>query len=276
MNGAHFIKKSCNPKLSPQGYETAKSGRRRFVPQKPFCSSTYVSINATCPDSCQFKGGACYVTTGFTQQINLRLDHEVNDAKHPPHPNLAEANQIIRSFPGRGRPRKAVLHELRPGGPIPQDGARGGRDLRLHVGGDALDKYGAELLAEAADSWKRRGGGAVWTFTHRWREIPRNAWGSISVLASIDHPRAAPEALRAGYAPAVVVDSFSSDRAKRHFLVDNEHADTKIIPCPNETRGVTCVECRLCLNATKLWEQRSVIAFAVHGHGKHRVSLPVL
>jgi hypothetical protein len=140
---------------------------------------------------------------------------------------------------------------------VPQDGARGGRDLRLHVSGDAFSTTGAELLAGAADRWLSRGGGSVWTFTHLWRRIPRASWGPISVLASVETRIEAREAIELGYAPALTVQEHDGPHAIS--LGDGARA----VPCVAQTRGITCVECRLCLD--NLVPERG-ITLALHGH----------
>lgn len=135
--------------------------------------------------------------------------------------------------------------------------ARSGR-RRLHPGG--------QLLAGAARRWRDRGGGAVWSFTHIWREVPREAWGAISVLASVEQPEDIQAARAVGYAAAIVVDKFPSDEA--FFL---PRSITKIVPCPAETRDKTCVECRLCLDADTLARRNIAIAFEAHGPTARRV-----
>ncbi len=250
-----FQPAAANRKLGPLRYEPHKE-RMRPVPVAPFVSSTYVSIGATCPDSCTFKRAGCYVEEGFTAEASRMMDKAARGK-----PGVAvirqEAIAIMQSF-GRGR--------------IPQDGARGGRDLRLHVGGDVANTEGAELLAEAARGWRERGGGSVWTFTHWWRQIPRAWWGpAISVLASVETVDDFPFARRMGYAPAIVVGELpNGDRA---FTAGG----LRIIPCPAETKGKTCSSCRLCLDRD-LIEMNAAIAFQAHGRGaaELRKRLPVL
>jgi hypothetical protein len=147
-------------------------------------------------------------------------------------------------------------------GTVTQDGARGGRDLRLHVGGDVSCADGASILAGAADTWYSKGGGSVWTFTHRWREIPSYHWGEINALASVESTAEARQAIQLGYTPALVLERHPSDQA---FVIDG----LRVIPCPAQTRGTTCVECRLCLDG-KL-PHNAVIAFAAHGKQQDRV-----
>lgn len=253
--GALFLYKSANKKLSPV-VKVPYTGPAKDAfpfrpePRAPFCCSTYVSIAATCPDSCRFKRAAdgtasgCYVDAGKTVFTIRRLDKE--SKADPTHVVESEAKLIDAAWPGG----------------IPQDGARGGRDLRLHVGGDVDDAHGALMLAGAAGRWWKRGGGSVWTFTHRWTEMRRSCWGRVSVLASVEDEEQIRHAHQLGYAFALVEPR--EHRSAKAYSIGNGFT---AIPCPAETRGKTCVECRLCLDADKLRERKMGIAFSLHGAG---------
>lgn len=242
--GARFVEATHTSKLAPVDKEA-------FAAIGPYACTTDVSIAATCSDACPFKSAGCYVRSGRTKNIAARLD-QASAGWSAEQVVADEAYLIDRAFRG---------------GPVPQDGARGGgRDLRLHVGGDVGSAAGAMLLAGAAERWQKRRGGKVWTFTHRWAEIPRATFGRISVLASVEVPQDIEVARRAGYASAIVVGAFPSPRA---FPLPGTTA--KIIPCPAETRSTTCIECRLCLDADKLLERNRAIGFAAHGPGAGRV-----
>jgi len=251
MNGAAFKEASHSHKLSPVRYENylhPGSGRmfRRPHPEAPFVSATYVSIEATCPDSCAMKGAGCYAQSGFQAPMVRILDAEAVGR-----PGIAvieqEAELIGRAFGG---------------GRVPQDGARGGRDLRLHVFGDVPDRDGnaaAKILARAAARWRHRGGGAVFTYTHQWHQVERASWGEISVIASCDQPHEVRVARRRGYAAALVVGQFPGRRA---FRVPR--MPTRAVPCPAQTSEVTCATCRLCIDRD-LHDLEVTIAFAAHG-----------
>lgn len=244
---------SANRKMAPQRRVLARNGRIRNEPAGPFVVTTYVSIAATCPDSCAFKSGGCYAIAGATHLTLRGLDRAALD-KVGLEVTQAEAD---------------ALDGLWRSG-IPQDGARGGRDLRLHVAGEVSCRKGAERLGDTARRWKARRGGRIWTYTHRWREIPRKAWGPISVLASCETPADARAANAAGYAVAVVVPTFPD--GARSF----SYAGRRAIPCPAEVAAferedseeplrITCSQCRLCMDDAKLRDRGLVIAFATHG-----------
>lgn len=251
--GASFVDKSCNRKLARVGTTPARY-RARIVPMPPYVCSTAVSIEATCPDSCPFKGmpglpGGCFAEAGIRKK-GMSLDQEARNLTTDA--VIAEEARLINAAFG--------------GGQIPEDGADGGRDLRLHTGGDVGTELGARLLAQAAEYWRFRGGGSIWTYTHRWREIPREAWGdSISVLASVEKPEDIEVAQVQGYAAAIVVEELPVD-GKAFYLPGSK---TRIVPCPAETRGTTCAECRLCMRDQSL-AGKAAIAFGIHGQQKER------
>lgn len=234
---------SSSPKLSPvERREVPGNRRRQHIARAPYCAATYVSIEATCPKSCPWYGGACYVTAAATVATNNRLDAAAEELTADEVIEL-EAERIERSWYG---------------GPIPQDGARGGRDLRLHVGGDTPSPAAARRLARAVRNWHDRGGGDAWTYTHRWRGLRRSHFGPISALASVETVPDAHRARRRGFVPAITVAEHPSEKA---YDLDG----LRVIPCPQQTRGRSCVECRLCLDDDRLRELGVAISFALHG-----------
>lgn len=261
MSGAAaFQRTSSNRKLAtiervPYPHKAFKF---RPTPRAPFCCSTFVSIASTCSNSCAFKRGpngepgGCYVDSdSFMRRAMVKLD----GAGRTP----AQAiDDEVRLLDGAFTRRVAS----NPNAPrIPQDGARGGRDLRLHVGGDVPDAASARKLGAAAARWLARGGGRVWTFTHGWAEIPREAFGPISVLASVEREHQVAQAVAQGFAPALVAAKFPG--GKRPF----DWGGVSFVPCPAKTLGKTCVSCRLCLDADGLKRRGQGIAFEVHGQG---------
>src|SRR5262249_7514854 len=98
------------------------------------------------------KGSGCFAEAGFTRFMARRLDAAAE--------GLA-ADQVIAE-------EAQLIDAAFKGGRVPQDGARGGRDLRLHVGRDVGSALGARPLAgpsggrpRGAGGWRApRGGGA--------------------------------------------------------------------------------------------------------------------
>lgn len=269
MLPAKFHAVSCDRKLSPVDLVDVGFPRPRPTPRAPFCSSTYTSIHGTCSDDCPLKRAGCYVDAGFTKFANDKLDQALL-GKTPEQVIAIEVRLIDEAFPQRLI--KGRFGMLARGG-VPQDGARGGRELRLHVGGDAPSEACAKMLAGAADRWRARGGGRVWSYTHSYRTVRRQAWGSVAVLASVEKPEQVAVARAQGYAPAVLVPEFPN--GKRLF----EFGGAQIIPCPVEATpgsGKTCIQgCRLCLGEVDLYGKNQGIGFAVHGPEEAKVQLTV-
>jgi hypothetical protein len=141
----------------------------------------------------------------------------------------------------------------------------GTKPMRLHVVGDCSTKTAARTVSKAADAYSAKRGQKVFTYTHAWRNVPREAWGQVSVLASCETPEQIEEARRRGYATAIVVPEFPSEKA---YTLKGE----KVVPCPEQTgRSETCTSCRLCWDDVGLRERKVTIAFSAHGSAARRV-----
>jgi len=216
----------------------SNSGNTKLLGTEP-ADATYASIAATCPITCPLKDQGCYAQGGHVAITVARLDAEAAHVEDPEMVADAEADAIDAAYGGKKVPR--------------------GRALRLHVSGDSRTIVGTRLIAMAVTRWKKRGGGVAWTFTHAWRRVQRKHWERVSVLASIERPELAAKVRKQGYAPALVVDHHEPD-GKAFF----SHG-VRWIPCPNQTRGIGCTDCRLCFDADALFARNAGIAFAAHG-----------
>lgn len=254
---ATFQKIARNHKLVPVVAVKYRTRRPNFEPadrDRNRASSTWVSMAATCPSTCFFygTGRGCYAGAGPDAH---RLDRAAR---------RTAALDVIRE---EVRLIDAVFHRG-----VPQDGGgkgrRGrGRDLRLHVAGDTSCTRGTRLLAAAARRWiEDRDGGAVWTYTHRWRRIPREAWGPINVLASVEQLHEIDEAAARGYAAAIVMHTVPVSRK----VFRPPGSGFTLIPCPAQDYRKSCVECRACLDRDLL-QRREAIVFATHGRDQEGV-----
>jgi len=255
LKGASFQPSSCNDKLSKVSRKLQYNGRYASHPKPPYVCSTYVSIEATCPKTCRFKDTGCYPQVGNAASSVRSLDEDaMYEGLTGPDVAKAEAELINQAWP-KG---------------VPQDGAQGGRDLRLHVSGETADTASAWALGIAASRWKGRGGGDVWTYTHNWRTIEPYDFGPISALASVETQEEAEEAIERGYTPAMVVTKFPADKA---FLIPG--TGMKVVPCPAQIRTSKCITCRLCF---KPMPKGKLIGFQLHGFGANRMvkKLPTL
>lgn len=195
----------------------------------------------SCPDSCAFKEKGCYAEHDNNRIAWDRITAGALD-KGPLELAAAEADAIDR---------------------LPAD-----RDLRLHVAGDSTTAEGTRLIAAAAWRYMERArlNGLtvrVWAYTHAWREVPRKAWGRVSVLASCETVADIAQARLLGYAAALVVPEFATASA---VTIEGE----KVIPCPQQSRDRTCTDCRLCFDDRRLVGSRLTIGFALHGGGTRK------
>ena len=220
------------------------SGNRKIIGSKK-ADATYTSIQTSCPKSCPLMGEGCYAELGYVGITSHRLDAEAK-GNSPLDTARAEAKAIDNSYNG---------------GDVPK-----GRDMRLHVAGDSRTILGTRVINKAVARWKQRGGGDCWSYTHAWQHVAREEWSHVSILASVSNTNEVEAAREQGYAPAIVVPEHPSEKA---FQLDG--CDTKWIPCPAQTRGVGCTDCRLCFNADRLHDGNFGIAFAVHGVMKDKM-----
>jgi hypothetical protein len=191
------------------------------------CAALNLPIAKTCPSTCPFQAdGSCYVLASFRgRKYQDRLRDLSGDSPH------AEA----------AREMHEAHRETKK------------RPLRLFSwGGDATCDIEAMHLASGAANWDA----PVWGYTHGWRTTARDAWGRVSILASVESVSDAKEAISRGYKPAMVVPYHPEDG--RAEIVDG----LRMVPCPAQTRDRTCTECRLCWDDS---QKNSVITFAAHG-----------
>lgn len=212
------------------------------------CAVTYAP-QTTCPESCPLYANGCYAEYGPTSLIERRVA-------------AAAAGMTVL--------------ELAAFEAAEIDRLPAYNDMRLHAVGDCRTAAAAQVVSAAAERYAERANGpgqrpvAVWTYTHAWREVPRAAWGSVSVLASVETPADIERAWADGYAVALTVaDWYNGD--PRPWTVPSESGDWTVVPCPYQTKGTQCVRCRLCLDAADLWDNRWVIAFKAHGSGRSSV-----
>lgn len=201
-------------------------------------ASTTYAAQVSCPTTCAFfAGGGCYAETG---RLGKFVTSPLNDA----------AAEIGASAMDVALAEAAAIQSM-----------ESSRPLRLHTVGDCATDETARIVAAAAEDYIERGGGPVWTYTHAWRTVARESWGTVSVLASCETPLDVVLARARGYAPSIVVEEFES--AKRYPL---EPSGTGVLPCPAQTHeGIGCTDCRLCFDDQALLERGYAIAFELHG-----------
>jgi len=137
---------------------------------------------------------------------------------------------------------------------------KGENPLRLHIVGDCKTAKAAQIVSKAADEYQERSDQKVWTYTHAWKDVPREKWGNVSVLASCETIAEAKHAMKRGYAASVV-------RAKpfeKPFYLEG----VIMVPCLELTKGIKCNKCKVCWHDKELRDSKKVICFFPHGAGK--------
>lgn len=197
-------------------------------------ATTYTSLH-TCPSSCPMKqSGACYACSGLVGVITSRLHKRQKVAKQS-HIATAKAEaKLIRQID-----RKT--------------------DLRIHTSGDCKSPKAARIVSGAAEDFMSKSGGVAWTYTHAWRDVPRSAWGKVSVIASCEKLADVHLAISKGYAAALVVAKHDGEVAK---VVEG----LRLLPCPAQTDKVkNCKSCRICMRDGLMRKAGLVVTFAGHG-----------
>jgi hypothetical protein len=212
-------------------------------------SGTYASQVSTCPDSCPLKPtlddkgkvvktNGCYANGTMVAMQSAKLNQAPKQSARE-----AQKQEV-----------KAI------------EGLSGSLDLRVHVVGDCVDDTHAKALSKAMSAHRKKKGKAAWTYTHNWRKIKSSSWQGESVLASCDSLSQVKEAKKLGYSSAVILDSFDSPKV---YVKDG----IKLLPCLYQTKGIQCIDCRLCLDSNRLARLGLTIAFVPHGGGKAKARL---
>jgi len=218
----------------------AASSNRKLTHDAKYApmSATYTT-QRSCSDACPFKGKGCYGEASFCGITTRRL------------------NKAADALPGLTP--ETIAQEEAAGLEIgwPTDG----RDCRLHIVGDSATALAARLLSDAVARCQREGAGIAFTYTHSWRDVPRNAWGSVSVLASCETMDEVWQAYARGYAACLVVPRFPKHARHAHGIA-----------CPAQTGTAdSCARCRLCMRDRYLHKVRKPVLFAAHGSGAGKI-----
>ena len=209
-------------------------------------AATYAPISQTCPVSCPLRDNGCYAQSGNVG-FKVRRTEEYSSGMNGDTVATLEGDEIVDMAAHAQRQGVALSHAL-----------------RIHVSGDATSDYRARQMARGASAWS----GPVWSYTHAWASVARESWGRVSVLASCETLSQVILAAAKGYAAALVVSEHPKNG--RAFIVGGDDARVKVIPCPSQTRGVLCTDCRLCWNDKLLLSQGACISFAAHGATRKR------
>lgn len=201
------------------------------------CSTTYAGLT-TCHDSCPFKkSGVCY---GLNGPVGYHFRRVTRQAR-------AQKASSVRL----AQKEAALVKQL-----------SGAKPLRLHTVGDCKNVESAQIISQAAAIYSAKCGQPVWTYTHT-PDVPREAWGEVSVLKSCHTLEEVKAAHRAGYAASLVVKKFTEGR--RLYPLGGGFIG---IACKAQIGETTCGQCKLCFKDQMLHDKRFVVLFETHGARK--------
>lgn len=129
------------------------------------------------------------------------------------------------------------------------------RPLRLHVVGDCMTVAAAELAAAAAERYQARGGQPVWTYRRHGQRARLLRDGGRGAAGAGPRLRCRADA------------SHEAHPSEQTYALE----ELEIIPCPFETRGISCADCLLCARDEHLLASGKVIGLTAHGGGKRKV-----
>lgn len=225
-------------------------------------AATTHAAQQSCPSDCVFRdGGGCYAETGAQGKfVTMPLNESATEQG---------ATALDVAFA-----EATAIDEM---------GVEPGAPMRLHTVGDCSTDEAARIVSAACERYMQRGGGKVWTYTHAWRLVAREAWGAVSVLASCETVADAQLAHVRGYASAIVVEKFEGEKlykiegeepplnldnpgeSVRETVIRQEPSSLSVLPCPAQTRHRTCSDCGLCFNDERLLASGLTIGFEIHG-----------
>lgn len=206
------------------------------------CDAVYVTTNS-CSKSCPLKNKGCYAENSYVGIIVNRLNKSSKNLTATQIARL-ESKAIVSAYTDQPK-----------------------RNLRLHVSGDCKTIEGVKLINNAVKKWKNNSDKIAFSYTHSWDKIFRDQWSNVSMLASIDNVEQATAARENGYACALIVDKHSSNKAYKI-----EGSDITWLPCPAQTKDKNCMECKICLDADKLFKNNMGVTFESHGSRKNTIN----
>lgn len=202
----------------------------------PSVVTTTLPIRATCSTDCMHhpdRESTCYAYQGPMMWHQKKMESAIDPSWDI---GGMEANQLQASAPPRSL-------------------------TRLHVAGEWIDSLHIKRVLKVVRAKSLR----AWSYTHKWRRFKAKTFKGMAILASCDSLPDAVQAWIKGYAPALVVAKFESPQAYDLKYANGSDSGMRGIPCPAQTKHVTCEECKLCLKTDWLHSTQQVILFEAHG-----------
>lgn len=144
--------------------------------------------------------------------------------------------------------------------------------VRLHVSGDlfyndAPDEIYIKGVKLAHETFPQIKG---YTYTHRYSDMGTYDFpANLTVNASCDTWDEVAEAKSKGWPTVTVIPMTETrKRFKQPAMLGEEMVMLDVVVCPNQTVGLTCNDCKLCMKKDRPF----VVAFMAHGSAKRIVS----
>lgn len=199
--------------------------------------STTLPIRATCPLSCIHhpkNEATCYAYYGHMRIHQKRLEMIKN--LDP----VKQESELLKQVPNNAM-------------------------IRLHVAGDFVNQEHVNECDKVIQQKELN----AWAYTHNWRKLKPPK--SLSLLASVETFADMVEASEKGYAVARVVSHHRTEKSYKLHDKNGKESEFTGIPCPAETKGITCDKCKLCLKNEWLHANKKVILFTPHGPIKNKL-----
>lgn len=213
-----------------------------------------------------------------SQDAKLTTDHKkrrvmVTMASHESCPDRCPMKETKTCYTMRGK-MGMIARDLNSFGPAsPEEIATqeaaaidrlpAGQFLRLHTVGDAKTEAAVRILAAAAERWVTRSIAAgfinpiVYSYTHAWDVVPREAWGIISIMASCETDADVAAASARGYA---------CELTRAHAEINGPIAGLTPLPCPQQTGKLPdCASCGACGRDSMFVRTKRLLVLDPHG-----------
>lgn len=197
----------------------------------------YRKVGQTCPNDCALLNNGCYAQTSFVGISEKRSNQSNEDG--------SKLVEFVSSLPEN-------------------------KVFRVTVSGDMFldDKPDYEFINSCNAAQTNRPDVKMYTYTHGWNKIDVTKV-KFALNASCDTLEDVVRANNAGWATVTVVSATETRRRwSETVTVDNEDFVVDLVLCPSQSVGLTCAQCKLCMNVSRPF----VVAFAAHGVSKNVIT----
>ena len=198
-------------------------------------SATYGKVGFSCPSTCSLLESGCYAKGGMVGIHAQKSAWETGDKER--------VTNWLNSLPAN-------------------------RVVRLNVSGDVFlnDKVNYDYIEAVNDANIQNL--QVYSYTHDYTKIDPTKV-KFALNASCDTLEDVVRANNAGWATVTVVSATETRRRwSETVTVDNEDFVLDMVLCPSQSVGLTCSQCKLCMNVDRPF----VVAFSAHGASKNIIT----